>query len=73
MLANMSDQQVERLLRVAKTARGLRPFFGSARGMILLREEAYRRGIYLTHGDRAEVERQVDQVCSKFKDAAHER
>ena len=67
MLEGLSDQQVERLLRVAKTARGLRPFFGNVKGMIALREEAARRGIYRT---KDEADRMVERVCVRFKDDA---
>lgn len=59
MLQNMSDEQIATLLKVAKRNKGLRPFFGSARGMIVLRNEAARRGIYATAGEEVEVRRQV--------------
>jgi len=46
MLSNMKDKHIAALLRVAKTNKALRPFFGTPKGMILLRQEANRRGIY---------------------------
>ena len=48
MLDKLSDEHIATLLRVAKKSRALRPFFGSPRGMIALREEAARRGVYRT-------------------------
>ena len=65
MLRNMKDEQIATLLRVAKKNKALRPFFGSARGMILLREEAARRGIYATIG---EANAAVDAVTSRMEE-----
>lgn len=59
MLDRMNDRQVAALLRVAKRAPGLRPFFGPVKGMIALREEASRRGIYGSDSEALRVERQV--------------
>lgn len=67
MLEKMRDKHIETLMRVAKTNKGLRPFFGTAQGMIRLRMEAYSRGIYPTHGDRADADRLVDKVCSHME------
>ena len=68
MLERLSDDHIVTLLRVAKTNKGLRPFFRGPREMIRLREEAYARGIYLTHGDRAEADRTVAHVCKMMED-----
>jgi hypothetical protein len=62
MLENMKDRHVAALLRVAKRAPGLRPFFGSPKGMIRLREEASKRGIYGSDGEALRVERLVMQM-----------
>lgn len=59
MLEKMEDKHVAALLRVAKRAPGLRPFFGSPKGMIALREEASRRGIYGSISEAMMVERRV--------------
>lgn len=64
MLSNMSDEKIATLLKVAKKNKALRPFFGSARGMILLREEAARRGIYATKGEASKV---FDAVTSRME------
>lgn len=68
MLEKLSEKHLATLVRVAKTRSGLRPFFGSPKGMIKLRDEAYARGIYLTHGDKMEADRKVQRVCSKMED-----
>lgn len=67
MLERLSDDHIATLLRVAKTNKGLRPFFGRPRDMIRLRDEAYARGIYLTHGDMAEADRMVSRVCKAME------
>lgn len=64
MLEKLKDRHIEALLRVAKKNAGARPFFGSARGMIGLRNEAARRGIY---GSAAEAENVIRDVCRQME------
>jgi hypothetical protein len=59
MLSRLSDSTVRTLLRVGKKNPGLRAFLSHPRGMIALRNEAARRGIYRTECEAAEVERDV--------------
>jgi hypothetical protein len=65
MIERMKDRHVAALLRIAKTKRGLRPFFGTAKGMIALRKEAARRGIYASVGEANEVFMQVTQAMEE--------
>lgn len=67
MLERLSNDHIATLLRVAKTNKGLRPFFSGPKDMIRLREEAYARGIFLTQGDRAEADRMVARVCKMME------
>jgi len=67
MLGNMKDEQIATLLRLAKRSKALRPFFGSARGMITLREEAARRGIY---GSASEANRVFGSVVLRIEESA---
>lgn len=67
MMKGISDKNIEILLRVAKTNKGLRAFFGSPHGMIALRNEAARRGIYATAAER---ERAVKSVIQKLEEAS---
>lgn len=46
MLSRMNDKHIAALMRVAKTNKGLRPFFGNPKSMIALRVEANSRGIF---------------------------
>lgn len=59
MLSNMKDEHIRTLLHVAKTNKALRPFFGTPHGMIALREEASRRGIYRTECEANRIMRDV--------------
>lgn len=55
MLSGMKDSHIETLLRVAKTNKALRPFFSHPKGMIALRQEAYKRGIFGSNSEAARV------------------
>lgn len=66
MLSNLKDEHIQTLLRVGKRNKALRPFFGSAKGMIALREEASRRGIYRTPD---EAQRVMNAVIAKIEDS----
>lgn len=46
------------LLRAAKK-KGLTPFFGNPKGMIALRNEAARRGVYGSESEALKVQREV--------------
>ncbi len=70
MLSNMKDEHIAALLRVAKTNKALRPFFGSPKGMILLRQEANRRGIY---GGMFEADAVARNVFYQMEDRPHGR
>jgi hypothetical protein len=70
MLSNMKDEHIAALLRVAKTNKALRPFFGTPKGMILLRQEANRRGIY---GGMFEADAVVKGVFFQMEDRRDER
>lgn len=59
MLSEMKDEHIRTLLRVAKKNKALRVFFGPPKGMIALREEASRRGIYRTQSEEQNVMRDV--------------
>jgi hypothetical protein len=59
MLSRLSDSTVRTLLRVGKKNPGLRAFLSHPRGMIALRNEAARRGIYYTKCEEVAVERDV--------------
>lgn len=65
MLERLSDEHIATLLRVAKTNKGLRAFFGHPKGMISLREEAHSRGIYAT---KSEADLIIKRVCNAMED-----
>lgn len=70
MLSNMKDKHIAALLRVAKTNKALRPFFGSPKGMILLRQEANKRGIY---GGYLEADTMLKNAFAAMEDRPHGR
>lgn len=67
MLSNMKDEHIKTLLAVAKKNKALRPFFGTPKGMIALREEASRRGIYRTPDEERRV---MTAVFTEIEDAS---
>jgi hypothetical protein len=68
MLSNMDDRHIETLLRVAKKNKALRPFFSHPKGMITLRQEAYKRGIF---GSNSEASRVCSTVFEAMEDHRH--
>lgn len=56
MIDGLKDKHVEIILRVAKKkTSGLRPFFSNPRAMIGLRNEAAKRGIYMSDSERSRI------------------